>query len=102
MSDLFFNKESDYSEENIYVTVKSFAPSLFNHFSMSLNRKKRVIMRAMRKKLNIFTIQLPICYLLYCRINNLDLCKCGHCKNKTREIYYLSCIAAFHTRETGN
>ena len=37
MSYLYFNKESDYSEEN--------------YFSLSLNKKKRVVMRAMRKKL---------------------------------------------------
>ena len=42
------------------VTMKTF----FNHFSLSLNSKKRVVMRVMRKKLNIFTLQLPIYYIL--------------------------------------
>ena len=32
----------------------------FNHFSLSLNTKNRVAMGAMGKKLNIFTLQVPI------------------------------------------
>ena len=44
--------------KKIRLTIKSITPSFFNHFNLSLNRKKRL--RAMRKKLNIFTIQLPI------------------------------------------
>ena len=55
--------KKDYPEENA-VTVKAFAPPLFNHFSLSLNRKKRVVMRAVRMKLNIFKLQLPIYYIL--------------------------------------
>ena len=39
MSDLYFNDESDYFEENTYVTIKSFAPPFFNHFSLNLNKK---------------------------------------------------------------
>ena len=35
----------------IQVAMKAFIPPFFNHFSLSLNRKKRVMMRAMRKKL---------------------------------------------------
>ena len=49
MSDLYFNDGNDYSEEN---TV------------LSLNRKKLMVMRAMKKKLNIFTLLLPIYYIL--------------------------------------
>ena len=49
MSDLYFNEGNDYSEEN---TV------------LSLNRKKLTVMTAMRKKLNIFTLLLPIYYIL--------------------------------------
>ena len=48
----------------IHVTLKSFAPSFFNYFSLSLNRKKHVVMRALKKKLNIFTLQLLIYYIL--------------------------------------
>ena len=48
----------------VSVTMKTFVPPFFNHFSLSVNREKRVVMRAMRKKLNIFTLQLPIYYIL--------------------------------------
>ena len=55
----------------IYLTIKPFAlpiKSFFlSCFRMSLNREKRVVMRAMRKKqkkLNIFTLQLLIYYIL--------------------------------------
>ena len=47
--------------------MKNFAPPFFNHFSLSLKKKqkKRVLMRAMTKKVNIlFTFQLPIYYIL--------------------------------------
>ena len=47
-------------------------------------------MRVIRKKLNIFMLQLPIYYILD-RIGNLDWNKCGHCKNESREIDCLCC-----------
>ena len=50
--------------EKIEVAMKTFAPPFFNNFSLNLNRKKRVVMRAMRKKLNIFTAQLLIYNML--------------------------------------
>ena len=50
--------------KKIDVTIKPFAPPFFSHFILSLDRKKRMVMRAMRKKLNIFTFQLPIYYIL--------------------------------------
>ena len=53
----------------IQVTMKTFAPPFFNHFSLSLNRKKRVVMRVMRKKLNIFTLQLTIYCILEQKIS---------------------------------
>ena len=34
----------------IQVTMKIFAPPFFSHFSLSLNRKKGVAMRAMEKE----------------------------------------------------
>ena len=46
--------------KKIQVTLKTFAPTFFSHFSLSLNRKKRVVMRAMRKKLNMLTLHLSI------------------------------------------
>ena len=36
--------------KKIQVTMKTFAPPFFNHFSLRVNGKKRVVMRAMRKK----------------------------------------------------
>ena len=63
MSDLYLNEESYYYEENT-CDNEVFAPGFFNHFSLSLGIKKRVIMRAMRKKLNLFTLQLLIYYIL--------------------------------------
>ena len=50
----------------IQVTMKIFAPA-FNHFSLILYGKKRVVMRAMREKLlklKMFMLQLPIYYIL--------------------------------------
>ena len=41
--------------------------------------KKRVVLRAMRKKLNIHT---SAAHLLHIRVVNLDGCKCRHCKNE--------------------
>ena len=45
------------------MTIKPFVPSFISHFSLNLKRKKLVIIRAMRKKLNIFTFQLPIYWM---------------------------------------
>ena len=39
MSGLYLNEEKDYSEEN-KVAMKAFTPPFFNHFSLSLKRKK--------------------------------------------------------------
>ena len=36
--------------KKIQATMKTFTAPFFNHFSLSLNRKKSVVMRAMRKK----------------------------------------------------
>ena len=47
------------------VKMKTFASPFFNRFCLSLKRKKRVVMRDMTKKLNIFMLQLPIYYILY-------------------------------------
>ena len=55
--------------KKIQVTKKTFFPPFFDHFSLRLSRKKRVIMRAMRKKLSLFTLQLPIYYILELEIS---------------------------------
>ena len=64
--------------KKIQVTIKTFVPPFFNHLRLILNRKKRVVMRAMRKKLNIFMLQLPIYYILEQEISigaNVDIVK---------------------------
>ena len=50
MSDLYFNEESDYSEEN-RSGAEGFHSTILPPFQFELEQKKRVIMRAMRKKL---------------------------------------------------
>ena len=44
----------------LHVTIKTFTPSFFNLFSLSLKRIKRVVIRVIRKKLSSFTLQLSI------------------------------------------
>ena len=39
MSDLYFNYKIDFLRK-IQAAMKSFTPPFFNHFSLSLNRKK--------------------------------------------------------------
>ena len=56
MSNLYFGEVSDYSEENT-CEIELFRSTLLHH----------------RKKLNIFTPQLPIYYIQY-EIGNLDWC----------------------------
>ena len=46
-------------------------------------------MRAMRKKNK--HIHVTATHLLHIRIRNLEWCKCGHCKNKARELDCLCC-----------
>ena len=62
MSDLYFNEES---EENVsWGKYKwQWRLSLYHSSSISVwawKEKKRVVMKAMRKKLNICTLQLPM------------------------------------------
>ena len=63
MSDLYLMKEVIILKEK-KVAMKDSVPPFFNDFSLSMNRKKHVALRAMRKKLNIFILQLPIYYTL--------------------------------------
>ena len=53
MSHFCFNEESDYSEKNT-------CDSVCSTISLWAWTEKRAVMRAMRKKLNIITLQLPI------------------------------------------
>ena len=72
--------------KKIQVTMKTFASPFSNHFSLSLNRKKCEGMRTMRKKLNIFMLQLSIYYILEKKIGtNTDIPK------EARETVCLCC-----------
>ena len=67
----------------IQVTVKAFAPPFFNHFSLSLNKKKHGNESHEKETKHIHASAgdlLPI------RTGNLNCCKCGHCRNEAREI----------------
>ena len=57
-------------------------PVYFNSFS--LNRKKRVVVRALPKKSK--HIYASAADLIHIRIGNLNWCKCRHCKNEAGEI----------------
>ena len=63
MLDLYFNEESDYSEENTSEN-ENLRSTILQPFQFEPEQKKRMVMRTMRKKLNIFTLQLPTYYIL--------------------------------------
>ena len=63
MSDLCFNEESD-SEENTSDN-EDFRSTILQSFQFEPEqKKKRVVIRAMTKKLNIFTLKLQIYNML--------------------------------------
>ena len=62
-SDLYFNEESDYSVESTSDS-ENFRPTILHAFQFEPEQKKGVVITAVRKKLNIFTLQLPIYYIL--------------------------------------
>ena len=77
LSDLYLI-ENVIIQKKIQMTMKTFAPPFFKHFNLSVNRKNRVVTRAMRKKLNIFTLQLLIYHILEQEISigtNVDISK---------------------------
>ena len=84
MLDLYFNKV-DYFQENTSDNEEFFSI----HFSLCLNSKKRVVMSAIRRNLNIFLLHLLIYWKIL--IGNLVWCRCKHCKNETGEIDCLYC-----------
>ena len=55
MSDLYFNEKSDYFEENKYDN-KVFYSTTPQLSQFEPEQKKHLVMRAMRKKLNIFML----------------------------------------------
>ena len=77
----------------IQVTMKTFSPPFFNHFRMALNRKKTYGNERSNEGHEKETKhdQVSAADLLHIRIENLDSCKCRHCKNESREIDCLFC-----------
>ena len=67
----------------IHVVIKYFAPQFFNHFSLSLNRKKTCCNESHEKETK--HIHASADNLLHIRIGNLNWCKCGHCKKEKPE-----------------
>ena len=58
MTDLYFNEESDYYQENTSDN-EDFCSSILQPYQFELKQtKKIVVMRAMRKKLNIFELHI--------------------------------------------
>ena len=55
MSHLYFNEESDYSEENTSDN-EGFCSAILQQFQFESEQKKRVVMKDMRKKLKLFTL----------------------------------------------
>ena len=63
VSHLYFNKEDDYSEENRSEN-EDFLSTILQPFLFEPEQKKRVVMGDITKKFSIFTLQLPISYIL--------------------------------------
>ena len=85
MSNLYFNEESDYSEEN--TSVNENFDFIILHFSLSLNRKKRVV-SAMRKKLTYSRFS---CRFIKCQNRKSRLVQMQTLENEAREIHCLCC-----------
>ena len=72
---IIFDEESDFSEEKTS-DKEDFRPTILQPFQFEPEKKNCVVMRAMRKKLNIFTLQLSIYYKLKQEISigtNVDI-----------------------------
>ena len=83
MSDLYFNEESDYSEENTcYIEV--FRSTILRLFQYEPEQKKTCGNGSHEKETK--HIHASTGDLLHTRIANLDWCKCRHCKSEAREI----------------
>ena len=93
-TDLCFNEESDYSEENKSHN-EDFCSTILQSFQFDLNKKKRCGNES-HDKTKILLNETKHIYawannLLHIRIGNLNWCKWGHCKNKARETDCLCC-----------
>ena len=83
MSDLYFNEESDYSAVNT-CDNKVFCSPILQPFQFDPEQKQTCGNDSHEKEIK--HIHGPAADLLHIRIGNLDLCKCGHCKNEARGI----------------
>ena len=72
------------------VTVKTFAQLIFNHFSLSLERKKSNENHEKETK-HSHASRASAADLSDIRNGNVDWCKCGCCKKEVREIDCLCC-----------
>ena len=75
--------------KKIQVTMKTIIPPIFSHFSLSLNRKKTCGNGSHGKETE--HIYASATNLLHIIKWNLNWCKCGNCRNETREIDCLCC-----------
>ena len=88
MSDLYFNEEKDYSEKNTSDN-ENFCPTILQPFPFGPEQKNTCGNESDEKETQY--IHASVARLLHIRIENLDWCKCGHCKNEAREIHCLCC-----------
>ena len=72
--------------------MKPLPPTFFNYFSLSLNRKKRMVMRAMKKKTK--HIHASAADLLHIRIGNLD---CSAMEASLEPSFMAICPTISHT-----
>ena len=88
MSDLYFNEESDYSEEYTNDN-EDFRSTILQPFQFDLEQKRTCDNESHEKETKY--IHASTADFLHIKIGNLDWCKCGHCQNEAREIGCLCC-----------
>ena len=95
MPDLYFNKESGYSEENTS-DGEEFRPTILQSFQFEPEQKKTCANESHEKRTK--RIYASAFDLLHIRIVNLNWCKCRHCKNEAGGIDCLCCreVDAIH------
>ena len=87
MLDLYFHKESDYSEKNTSEN-EDFRSIILQPFQFETEEKKTRTNESHEKETKHIHASAD---LLHIRIGNLDWCKYGHYKNERREIDCLCC-----------
>ena len=83
MSELYFNDESDNSEENTSDN-EDFRSTILQPFQFEPEQEKTCGNESHENETK--HTDASAADLLHIRIRNLNWCKCGHCKNKEREI----------------